>query len=81
MDIHEGLRRINLIAKGIMMFGPALGVLYWASYYFAFGHESLFELFLVIAAPIVLGGGLRLVTWIVAGFASPPRATQMNSSN
>ena len=75
MDATEGMRRIYLLAKRIMMFGPAVGALLWVCFYFWLGHESILELIVFLIAPVLLGACLWVLAWIVSGFVSPVRGS------
>ncbi len=81
MTAKKGVQRIYLLAKRIMIFGPILGAVLWVLTYYALGHESIFELIMLLAIPFVAGGSLWLLAWIVDGFVSPLRASEPHPPN
>ena len=68
MYTNEGTRRIYLLAKGIMLFGALAGIAYWFLMYFLTGGGALITLSILVAFPLVCGGSLWAITWIVEGF-------------
>ena len=77
---NEGTRRIQLLAKRIMLYGSLAGVVLWIlnSSIVNRGHIQneggwgLGELLILLALPFVCGGTLWLIAWIVEGFLTSP---------
>jgi hypothetical protein len=79
MYTNEGTRRIQLLAKRIMLYGSLAGVALWVLNSLIVigrpneGRWGLGELFVLLALPLVCGGTLWLVAWIVEGFLTSSR--------
>ena len=83
MYTNEGTRRIQLVAKRIMLYGSLTGVALWLLNVLtvnsgprpidsgSMGRWGLGELFILLALPFVFGGTLWLIAWIVEGFVAP----------
>ena len=71
MYTNEGLRRIHLLGKRIMLFGTLAAVVFWLLETFVLrdGRSiAPFELLILIINPLLLGGALWVIAWIVEGF-------------
>jgi hypothetical protein len=69
----EGARRIQLVGKWIMLIGCTLATLFWT---FEVKNTSASVAFtslaLMLVPPLLLGGIVWVVGWIIEGFQSPP---------
>ena len=73
MYTNEGLRRIHLLGKRIMLFGTLAAVVFWLLETFVLrgpGNTSIapFELLILMIYPLLLGGTLWVIAWVVEGF-------------
>ncbi len=67
----EVLRRLDLAATRIMLFGSLAGAVLWLVQFYLLDGGPLLELAVLIMLPLLLGGVLRVLAWILKGFASP----------
>lgn len=70
MNTLEGMHRIHLLAKRIMLFGSLVGTALWILMYVLRGGGGLMDLFILVAAPLACGGILWVIAWILEGFMS-----------
>ena len=73
MNTHEGLHRIKLLGQRIILFGTILAVIFWLLTWFflrgnGVGSPGIFELFFLVINPLVLGGAILVIAWVVEGF-------------
>jgi hypothetical protein len=66
MNWHEGLRRIKLAGRRLML-STLTGAVTCFLLFLVF-HVSVFESFLMIGVPLLLGALLLLVAWILEWF-------------
>lgn len=71
MSAEEGLRRIKAIGRGVMLYGGLAGLSLWAIGLFILRRAALAELFVLIGVPLLAGGVLWVVAYIVEGFLRP----------
>ena len=70
----EGLRRLDLVAVRIMLFGSIAGAVLWLLQFYLRDGGSLFELAILVTLPLLIGGLLRVLTWILKGFFTGQQA-------
>ena len=73
MYTNEGLRRIHLLGKRIMLFGTLAVIALWLLAYVLMRGGSLLELLILATATLVCGGTLWVIAWIVEGFLTSSR--------
>ena len=65
---NEGTRRIYLLAKFIMLLGPLAGIIGYWNMTSDRPMMAWAGLIILVALPLVVGGSLWAITWIVEGF-------------
>lgn len=70
MAVVEGARRVRRLGTCIAIFGSVLMFLIWAAGVYQ-NKVGGGELVLMLAAPLALGGVIRIVAWLLEGFLLP----------
>lgn len=70
MAASEGLRRVQLLAKRVAIFGPMAGLLFCGLFFAGTGSIGLPEIFISMVFPALVGGLIWVVGWVVQGFVS-----------
>lgn len=70
MAVVEGARRVRQLGTCIAIFGSVLMFLIWAAGVYQ-NKVGAGELVLMLAAPLALGGVIRIVAWLLEGFLLP----------
>ena len=65
MAKHEGIRRIKIVGKLMMLLGATLATLIWI---LTGPASSIFTLLLLLPGPVLLGGLVWALGWILEGF-------------
>jgi hypothetical protein len=68
MYTNEGLRRIHLLGKRIMLFGTVAVIALWLLGYVVNRGGSLLELLMLATLTLLCGAILWIIAWIVEGF-------------
>jgi hypothetical protein len=75
MASQEGAQRIKTVGKFIILIGCTIDVLIWM---FLFGGSAgaggLFYLALMLITPVVFGGIVWALAWILEGYKQPPHS-------
>jgi hypothetical protein len=71
MSAIEGLRRKRL-GSLIAIWGSLAGLLAWCSVFFVRHSFGIGELVFLVGIPLLFGGMLRVIAWVVVGFAAGP---------
>ena len=74
MSASEGLRRIERLGSLIAVRGGLAGLLIWCSVLFVRHSFGIGELVFLMGIPLLFGGMLRVIAWIVAGFTAGPHS-------
>jgi hypothetical protein len=67
MAANEGFRRMRRLSLVLAYCSP-VGLAIWLIQFFTLGRWGIMELLLLGLVPILMAGGLRMVTWLLAGF-------------
>lgn len=70
MYTNEGMHRIHLLGKRIMLFGWLAGIAVWILMFVLRGGGGLMDLFILIVTPLACGAVLWVIAWIAEGFVT-----------
>jgi hypothetical protein len=82
MPAMEGLRRLDLVGRRIILYGGGGGLgLSLLLLLATMGRVNLGlpELIILVGFPLLLGGVIRMIAWIAEGFLLPPGQNQSES--
>ena len=67
MAAKEGISRLNRLSVYVAYCGLA-GLTLWLIVFFTFGRWGLGELAFLTFGPILTGGAIRIIAWLLEGF-------------
>jgi len=82
MPAMEGLRRIDLVGRRVILYGGGCGLALSLLLLLATRGRvalGLPELIILVGFPLLLGGLIRVIAWIAEGFVLPPGQNQSKS--
>lgn len=82
MPAMEGVRRLDLVGRRIILYGGGAGLGLWLLLLLAtMGRVSLGlrEGIVLVGFPLLFGGAVRVIAWIAEGFVLPPERNRSES--
>lgn len=70
MATIEGIRRIRRLGSAIALWGGMAGLLLWCAILFGRGGFGIVELVIMAGFPVLFGGMIRVICWVLEGFAA-----------
>jgi hypothetical protein len=62
--------RLRILGSRIMLWGAVAGVVFWISFSLIHRSGALVDLVFVVATPLLIGGILRIIAWLIQPRAS-----------